>query len=114
MLTTVKLGLLFAVPASSSTTAANWTIIPKMDCGGWDVQTHLACAAHPPHTSPPVPDLKACCLSLAPKCGGFNTHGVMKRVGCQQRTAPEPTVDLYILDMPPCVPSATPASAAAC
>ena len=100
------LAAFFAVASTaSSAAAANWTVVPKTDCDGGDVKTHLPCAAHPPHTSPPVPELKACCLSLGPTCGGFNTHGVMKLVGCRQHEIAEPTVDLYILDLPPCVAS---------
>ena len=82
--------MLLAAAVLAATAVANtgrpvWTVVPKTDCGGWDVKTHLACAAHPPHASPSVLTLKACCLSLPQgECGGFNTHGVMKKPGCRR------------------------------
>ena len=114
----LKTVMLLAAAVLAATAVANtgrpvWTVVPKTDCGGWDVKTHLACAAHPPHASPSVLTLKACCLSLPQgECGGFNTHGVMKKPGCQHKEGAEPTVDLYLLNggaAPPAPPAPPPA-----
>ena len=85
-----------------------WTMVPKTDCGRWDVTPCPACGQHPPGAHPAVEHLKACCL-MTPECGGFNTHGVIKRQGCGAHQAPEPSVDLYIVHRPPPPPPPPPA-----
>lgn len=105
MVASVGVAMAVAVVASSSPHGnISWSVLPKTDCGGWDVTPAPACGQHPPGAHPPVDHLKACCLQT-PNCGGFNTHGVIKRHGCEAHEAPEPSVNLFVLHRPPPPPA---------
>lgn len=72
---------------SSSSSSEFWWRYPDSDCGYDDVPG--SCAGNT------TDECKILCDAI-PGCGGFNTHGYLKKTDCLQKMKPMGSVDLYV------------------
>jgi len=77
------------------TPAYTYSKVVKSDCNGRDIKPQPSCGGN---RNLSVAVLEKCCDSTR-GCGGFNTHGVIKDRACAAHINPQPTTDLYLINV---------------
>ena len=83
---------------TDATQVQYWWRYASSDCGYDDVPGQTNGNGLCQHDT--VDQCKAICLNTT-GCGGFNTHGILKKTDCLSHKSPIGSVDLYVLEPTP-------------